>query len=103
MRHCSPGRGAKVLTEIIDQLLGYTSWRDTKVAVIIFNRNRNFSAILNQIRSTTESHPNCKQFVSKPSEAQFRFLFTQRDAPNRGMTLTVMAFDVPQPQAWMLR
>ena len=26
------------------QLLGYTSWRDTKTAIIIFNRNKNLSA-----------------------------------------------------------
>jgi hypothetical protein len=94
---CKFWGGAKVLTETIDQLLGYVSWRDTKVAVIIFNRNKNFGAVIDQIRSTTEAHPNCKQFVSKVSEAQFRFLFTQRDDPNREMTLTVVAFDVPQP------
>ena len=97
MGECKFWGGAKFLTETIDQLLGYASWRDTKVAVIIFNRNKNFSAVLDQIRSTTEAHPKCKRFVSKPSETQFRFLFTQRDDSNREMMLTVMAFDVPQP------
>jgi hypothetical protein len=93
---CKFWGGAKLLTETVDQLLGYTSWRDTKVAVIIFNRNKNFSAVLEQIKSTTEAHPNCKRFVSRPSESQFRFLFTQRDDPDREITLTILAFDVPQ-------
>ena len=39
---CKFWGGAKFLTETIDQLLGYASWRDTKVAVIISNRNKNF-------------------------------------------------------------
>jgi len=67
------------------------------VAVIIFNRNKNFGAVLEQIRPTTEAHPNCKQFVSKPSESQFRFTFAHKDDPSRELILTVMAFDVPQP------
>ena len=30
---------AKAFLETIDQLLSYLSWRDTKAALIIFNRN----------------------------------------------------------------
>ena len=94
---CKFWGGPKVLNETIDQLLGYTSWRDTKVAIIIFNRNKNFTAVLAQIQPTVEEHPNCKRFVSKLSDTQFRFAFTQKDDPNREMTVTVLAFDVPQP------
>lgn len=94
---CKFWDGPKVLTETISQLLGYTSWRDTKVAVIIFNRNKNFSAVLTQIQPTVEAHANCKRFVSRLSDTQFRFVFTQKDDPSREMTVTVMAFDVPQP------
>jgi len=92
---CKFWGGQKVLTETIDQLLGYTSWRDTKVAVIVFNRNKDFSAVLSQIRPTAEAHSNFKRFVLKPSDTQFRFIFTQKDDPAREMTLTIMVFDVP--------
>lgn len=44
---CKFWSGPKMLAETIDQLLSYTSWRDTKVAVIIFNRNKDFSRVLN--------------------------------------------------------
>lgn len=94
---CKFWGGPKILTETIDQLLGYASWRDTKVAVILFNRNKNFGAVLEQIRPTVEQHSSCKRFLGQLAEAQFRFLFSQRDDPSREMTLTVMAFDVPQP------
>lgn len=94
---CKFWGGPKVLTETLDQLLGYASWRDTKVAILLFNRNKGFTRVLEQLRPTVEQHHNCKRFVSQPAEAQFRFIFTQRDDPSREMTLSVLAFDVPQP------
>lgn len=36
---CKYWHGAKSYTQTIDQVLSYVSWRDTKIAVIIFNRN----------------------------------------------------------------
>jgi len=46
---CKYWSGAKKLSETLDQLLSYSSWRDTKVALIIFNRRKNFSAVLQEI------------------------------------------------------
>src|SRR5262249_5480395 len=40
---CKFWGGPKAFLETINQLLGYLSWRDTKTAVVIFNRNRDFS------------------------------------------------------------
>jgi hypothetical protein len=37
---CKIWRGPKYLNEAIDQLLSYLTWRDTKTAIIIFNRNK---------------------------------------------------------------
>ncbi len=93
---CKYWSGPKKLTETINQLLGYTSWHDTKVAVIVFNRNKEFTNVLNSIKSTTKEHPNCKRELDQPSETSFRFIFSHRDDTNREMILTVMAFDVPK-------
>ena len=93
---CKYWGGPKKLTETINQLLGYISWRDTKVAVIIFNRNKNFTRVLDSIKSTTNAHPNCKGELDQRSETSFRFIFSHRDDLNREMTLTVMAFNVPR-------
>ncbi|MDE0396920.1 MAG: hypothetical protein OXL96_03850 [Candidatus Poribacteria bacterium] len=93
---CKYWNGSQKLTKTIDQLLGYSSWRDTKVAVIVFNRNKNFTRVLDSIKSTTKEHPNCKRELNRRSETSFRFVFSHRDDVNREMTLTVMAFDVPK-------
>ena len=93
---CKYWSGPKTLIETIDQLLGYSSWRDTKVAVIVFNRNKGFTNVLETIKSKTKEHPNYKRELARPSETSFRFIFAHRDDPNRELTLTIMAFDIPE-------
>lgn len=92
---CKYWGGPKMLTETIDQLLGYSSWRDTKVAVIIFNRRKNFTAVLDSIPTVVESHENYKRTIGKKGETNFRYIFSHKDDPQREITLTIMAFDVP--------
>jgi len=94
---CKYWSGPKRLSETVDQLLGYASWRDTKVAVVVFNRQKNFSHVLDAIPPAMTTHPNFKREQPRPSETSFRYVLAQRDDPNREMTVTVMAFDVPQP------
>ena len=92
---CKFWSGAKKLTETLDQLLGYSSWRDTKVSVIVFNRNKDFSKVLQTIQDTVKVHTNCKRDLGAQSETVFRYVFAHREDPNREMFLTVLAFDVP--------
>ena len=82
---CKFWKGPKKLTETIDQLLGYSSWRDTKVAVIVFNRNKDFTNVLASIDETTKQHSNFKRKLGKQSETSLRYLFAHRDDPNREM------------------
>ncbi len=81
--------------ETINQLLGYLSWRDTKVAVIIFNRNRNFSGVLQTIQEAVPNHPHMKRILPKRGETSFRYVFGNPADHNRELILTVMAFDIP--------
>lgn len=93
---CKFWGGPKKLTETIDQLLGYSSWRDTKVAVLVFNRNKDLSKVIDAAQETTAGHSNCKKVVGKQSETSFRYIFSHRDDANREMALTLMIFDIPQ-------
>ncbi len=93
---CKFWSGPKMLTDTIDQVLGYTSWRDTKVAVIVFNRNKDFSRVLTSISDTAKSHSNFKRQLNGSTETIFRYCFANKDDKNRELFLTVMAFEVPQ-------
>jgi hypothetical protein len=93
---CKFWRGPKYLKNAIDQLLDYTSWRDTKTAILLFNRHRNFSELLAKIPEVIESHPNTKRRVNYNSETGFRFVIHHRHDVTREIILTVLAFEVPK-------
>ncbi len=95
---CKFWNGPQSLTEAIDQLLGYTNWRDTKTAIIIFNRRRNLTRVLEQIPGLLAAHPNFLRTYDYPSETGFRCALHHRDDPARELTLTVLVFDVPVPE-----
>jgi hypothetical protein len=93
---CLVWDGPEYFKTKIDQLLGYASWRDTKTALIVFNRKKNLSAVLSQIPQLVTGHPNCKRHdTAFKQETGFRFVLHQRDDKNRELTLTVLVFDVP--------
>ena len=92
---CKFWGGEKAFLETIDQLLGYLTWRDTKAAVIMFNRNRNFSGVLQTIQEAVPKHPHLKRTLPKRSETSFRYLFGMPSDHSRELQLTVMAFDIP--------
>jgi hypothetical protein len=91
---CKFWKGPDGLVKTIDQLLGYTSWRDTKTAIILFNRSKNFSGVLEKIPDTMLSHPNFKRRLAFESETGFRFV-SQKNDLSRDIVLSVLAFDVP--------
>jgi hypothetical protein len=96
---CKFWDGPKSLTDAIDQILDYTCWRDTKVAVIVFNRRKDISGVLAAVPGAAAAHPACKKQLPYPVEGRFRFLFGQKADPSRELLLTVMVFDVPAAAA----
>lgn len=92
---CKFWKGPNSFLETIDQLLSYLSWRDTKAAVLVFNRNADFTSVLAKIGETALTHPNFKRFVRKSDESTFRYVFGQPSDANREIMLAVLAFDIP--------
>lgn len=92
---CKIWRGAKALSEAIDQLLGYMTWRDTKAALIVFNKNRNLSNVLVQVPDTLKAHGSFKRARNVEGETSFRVVLASPGDPNREILLTVLVFDVP--------
>jgi len=92
---CKFWKGTDSLKAALEQLLNYATWRDTKVALLIFNRDREFSTVLKKIPETIMSYPNFKRELVYNSEIGFRFILHHRDDSNRELILTVLAFEVP--------
>ncbi len=94
---CKFWDGPESLRRAIDQILDYSAWRDTKVAIVLFSRRRDFSSVLCAIESTVESHGNYKRTHKRRSETSFQYIFSHNNDRSREMLLTVLAFDVPVP------
>lgn len=94
---CKFWSGPAKLTETINQLLGYLTWRDSKSAILIFNRNRDFSKVLAAIPVTMVAHSNFHRDEGKQGDTRFRFEFRHKDDAAKMIHITVMAFDIPTP------
>jgi hypothetical protein len=70
-------RRAKTVTEALDQLCSYLTWRDTKAALLVFSRNKDFSNMLQSMWETVESHGQVKRGPSTESETRRRYVFAR--------------------------
>lgn len=92
---CKIWRGPKSLLDGVNQLLSYTTWRDTKTAVVLFNRSKNVSQVVAKVPPTMKRHPQFKQEQQIGLEGGYRCLMSHADDSNRELVLTVLVIDVP--------
>lgn len=87
--------GRKGFLETISQLLGYLTWRDSKAAVVMFVRNKDFSTVLETAKDSASTHDNYLEFVSEQEEGWYHYRFHINGDRNREVKLSVMLFHIP--------
>ena len=92
---CKFWKGAQSLTDAISQLLSYLTWRETKAAILLFNQNKNFSSVLDQIPGVFAKHPQFVRQERYEKATGFRFVVRHPDDAGRHLLVTLLAFDVP--------
>jgi hypothetical protein len=93
---CKYWGGGEKHKATIDQLLGYLTWRDSKAAIIIFNRNKGFTNMVSQMIEATKEHPSFVRTVEGyKTESGFRCIIRNKNDQDREIILTAMAFDIP--------
>jgi hypothetical protein len=95
LAECKFWRGPASLAAAIDQLLDYATWRDAKAALLIFSRNKEFSAVVEAVPGILRDHPQHSGEVRQLSETVFRSRIKQRDDPSRLLTVTTLVYNVP--------
>jgi hypothetical protein len=95
---CKFWHGEKGFLETVDQLLSYLSWRDSKTAVVIFNKNKNLSGVLTTIKEAMEKHPHKKRGPKIEFETRFRYIMGNPNDHNREIIMTTMVYDIPIPK-----
>ncbi len=91
---CKFWGGEAKLQETLEQLLGYTTLRDNQLGMLIFNRNKGFSAVLEKIPAIIRSHPSFFREANH-SETQFRFVLKHPDDSECKLNLAVLVFNIP--------
>lgn len=92
---CKFWDGPGVFRSALNQLLGYTTWRDGKLALLIFNRNKDFSQVIQQVKPLVEANENYVGFIAQKSEAEFHFTMSHPDDKQKHLTLAVVLFEIP--------
>ena len=92
---CKFWDGPESFKRALDQLLSYASWRDTKIALLIFNRGRSLTTLLAKIPELVKEHPNFLRSLEYKSETGFRFALHHKDDKDRELILSVLVFEVP--------
>jgi hypothetical protein len=92
---CKFWRGPKGFSEAIDQLLGYLTWRDSKCAILVFNRTRDASAVRSKMHEVVSSRPEHRRTVKQDSDGDARYILVKESDPGREIILTTQLYDVP--------
>ncbi|WP_017453331.1 hypothetical protein [Herbaspirillum rubrisubalbicans] len=93
---CKFWKGPKKFSEAIDQLLGYSTWRDGKSAILVFNRGTDTSTVLDGVRKAIVAHGNFKREITWPHDSGFRFVLHNNEDKNREIIVTVLVFHIPE-------
>ena len=92
---CKFWRGEKTYLSAINQLLSYLTWRDSKSAIVLFVKNKEFSSVIEKIQSATQNHPNFIGFSGKNDDTWLNYRFHINDDTNREIKLAVLLFHIP--------
>lgn len=96
---CKFWKGKKGYLSTIDQLLGYVTYRDTKTAVFMFVRNKNFTEVFQQMKEVVTKHSNFVRFIDSyvppKGSSAFRCEFKNQNDKDKHFYITIMAFCTP--------
>lgn len=89
---CKLWHGASEMLKAVTQLLSYLTWRDSKVALMLFVQQQSFSDVLTKISTEVSKHPNYKKAVGTRGESSFSYIFNLPQDTNKEVQLEIMAF-----------
>lgn len=96
---CKFWMGKVYLLKAIEQLFGYTTWRDTKTSIIIFNKGKDLTAVVAKVAEIIEAHPNFKRRLDlgggvTKDKGTLSYVISHPKDSGLEIVLTVMIFQV---------
>jgi len=91
---CKFWKGPKSFNNAIDQLLGYLAWRDTKCALLIFNKNKNSSDVADKMHKIMSERKECKKIIEFNPDGDSKYAFVKDSDPGREILITTQLYDL---------
>lgn len=79
----------KAISQLFDK---YLTWRDSKVALILFVRNKEFTNVIHTIKTSIKTHPYYIKDNGNRGESSFSFIFHLQQDNNKFVYFEVIAF-----------
>ncbi|MFF7117495.1 hypothetical protein ACFY91_35020 [Streptomyces albogriseolus] len=93
---CKIWRGPKTISDTLDQLLGYLTWRDTKAALLLFIRSGAPSDVMPKAIAKFREHPNYKRDGQHSTEERHDFVFHANGDTSREIKIAFLPFHLPK-------
>ncbi len=93
---CKWWSGSKALGEALDQLFSYTTWRDTKLALLLFVKNKDITAVIEKTREFLNADKQFIAWADTGSDRDLRCLMKWSGDAGITATLHVFFFHLPQ-------
>jgi hypothetical protein len=95
---CKFWRGPKGFDEAIDQLLRYLTWRDSKCALLVFNKTKDSSAVRLKMHEVMSARKEHRKTISHRSDGDSRYVFVKESDPGKEITITTQLYDIPSTE-----
>lgn len=89
---CKIWEGPKTVTEMLDQLLSYLTWRDTKAALLLFIRNVDVTGVIGKAVEQVKAHPNHVRADGSSTDERHDFVIHAKGDPDRLIRVALLPF-----------
>jgi hypothetical protein len=93
---CKFWSGQQAFLAAIDQLFGYATWRDSKLAAILFVRQRGLTEVIARAREALEARPDFVRWKKIDEETELRAVMRWPGDEEKEAELAVLFVHTPQ-------
>lgn len=92
---CKLWKGESQLKDAIDQLLDrYVTWRDSKLSIIVFNKDmKDFTGLINKAHAALKSHSKYKRMEQSNDNTNQIFIFEHPQDTNKEVKIALLLFN----------
>ena len=90
---CKIWAGKKVFQSALSQLQSYTTWRDNKLALILFSRNKDFFKVLEEIKNSMPLESNYLGY-KEIDKNEFELKIKSKNNDGQILKIRIYVFDL---------